>query len=330
VPVKISDIAKAAGVSTATVSRVLNGNKKVNPDTINKVLRIADAMGYHPHVYAQGLASKKKNRISMLIPVMSNYFITEILRGVQDSLKGEEFELNIVNINNQEDIFAQVSSIIKKRFSDGYLLISLHLKKQEYRKLKRYEVPLCLVDDSSEFYDSVHFNNMEGAYLATKYFLNNGRKRIAFLLANPDATPIYERLKGYKQALSEYGIDFDPSLVQTGNNLDRDGFNEKNGYQAMQKILKLDPLPDACFCTSDTKAVGALKAMRENKIRIPIIGFDDLSVSHYIGLSSIFQPMYNMGFKATKKLISRVKKPNQDISHDLYQPKLMLRCSSDL
>jgi len=260
VPVKLIDIANAAGVSTATVSRVLNGNKKVHPDTIKKVLRIANAMGYHPHVYAQGLASKKKNRISMLIPVMSNYFISEILRGVQDSLEDEDYELNIVNINNKADTYTQVENIIKKRWSEGYLLISLHLNEDQYLQLKRFEVPLCLVDDSSELYDSVRFNNTKGAYLATKYFLENSCKRIAFLLANPEATPIKERLNGYKKALIEYGIEFDETLVHTGNDMDRDGFNEKNGYQAMLKILALDPLPDACFCTSDTKAIGALKA----------------------------------------------------------------------
>lgn len=327
-PVKISDIASAAGVSTATVSRVLNGNKKVHPSTVKKVLRLADAMGYHPHIYAQGLASKKKNRISMLIPVVSNYFVSEILSGVQDSLQNEHFELTVVNINNQEDTFKQASNIIKKRFSDGYLLISLHLQNQQYRKLRGYDVPLCLVDDSSEFCDSVSFNNTNGSYLATKYFLDNRCKRIAFLLANPEAVPISERLNGYKKALSDYDIAFDESLVKTGNDMDRDGFNEKNGYQAMRKILDLSPLPDACVCTSDTKAIGALKAMKEKDKVIPIIGFDNLSVAKYIGLSSVCQPMYKMGFKATKQLLSRVKNPDQEVTSDLYQPEIMLRSSS--
>ena len=327
--VKLVDIAKTAGVSTATVSRVLNGNKKVRPETIKKVLRIADAMGYHPHIYAQGLASKKKNRISMLIPVMSNYFITEILRGVQDSLKDEDFELNIVNIKNRGDTYTQVENIIKKRWSEGYILISLHLDEEQHQQLKRFKIPLCLVDDSSELYDSVRFHNTKGAYLATKYFLDNSCKRIALLIANPEAAPIKERLNGYKQAISEYGIEFDESLVHTGNDMDRDGFNERNGYQAMLKILNLRPLPDACFCTSDTKAIGALKAMGERNLKIPIIGFDNLSVTHYIGLSSVSQPMYDMGYRATKKLILRLQNPSLKHSSELYYPELMLRSSSD-
>lgn len=329
-PVKLIDIAKAAGVSTATVSRVLSGNKKVNPDTIKNVLRIAEEMGYHPHVYAQGLASKKKNRISMLIPVMSNYFITEILRGVQNSLHNEDFELNIVNINSHTDSYSQVENIIKKRWSEGCLLISLHLSKDELKKLKRYEVPICLVDDFSEMYDSVRFNNIKGGYMATKYFLDRSCKRVAFLSANPEAIPVIERLNGYRQALAEYGKEFDESLVVTGEDMDRDGFTERNGYQAMLKIMDLIPRPDACFCTSDTKAIGALKAMREKETEIPLIGFDNLSVAKYIGLSSVHQPMYDMGFRATKKLISRLNKPDLKISSELYHPELMLRSSSEL
>lgn len=327
-PVKLVDIAKAAGVSIATVSRVLNGNKQVKPQTIKTVLRIADAMGYHPHIYAQGLASKKKNRISVLIPVLSNYFITEILKGVQDSLLEEEYELNIVNISNREDTFSQVESIIKKRWSEGYILMSLHLSENQYQCLKKYDVPLCLVDDSSEFYDSVCFNNMKGSYLATKYFLDNSCKRIAFILANPDARPIKERLYGYKKALSEYDVPFDESLIFSGNDMDRDGFNERNGYQAMLKILNTNPLPDACFCTSDTKAFGAFKAMKETGRMIPVIGFDNLSVSKYIGLSSVYQPVYDMGFRATKKLISRMNHPCLKVSSEMYHPELLIRDSS--
>ena len=327
-PVKLIDIAKAAGVSTATVSRVLNGNKRVNPDTIKNVLRIADEMEYHPHVYAQGLASKKKNRLSMLIPVMSNYFITEILRGVQDSLKDEDFELNIVNINSRSDIFKQVENIIKKRWSEGYILISLHLSQNQHKKLKRFEIPICLVDDFSNLYDSVRFDNTKGAYMATKFFLDRGCERIAFMSANPDAIPVIERLNGYKQALSEYGKEFDESLVVTGNDMDRDGFNERNGYQAMLKILDLKPQPDACFCTSDTKAIGALKTMREREVELPIIGFDNLSVAQFIGLSSVYQPMYDMGFRATRKLLTRLKNPDLKISSELYHPELIHRSSS--
>lgn len=325
----IYDIAKAAGVSIATVSRVFNQAENVKAETRKNVLKIADEMGYHPHVYAQGLASKKKNRIVMLVPVMSNYFFTEILRGIQDSLAEENFELNIVNISRQKEAFKQAEETLKKRWAEGYLLVSLHFTEKELKSLRRYKVPICLVDDFSPIYDSVSFDNEQGAYLATKYLLDKDLKRISVLSAASDAIPIQERLKGYKRALSEYDIPFDEELVVMGDNMERDGFTELSGYQAMKKILNIDPIPDSCFCTSDTKAVGAQKAMREKGVTIPLISFDNLTISEYIGLTTVNQPMYDMGFRATHKLIQRLHNPELRISNEIHHPELMIRSSTE-
>lgn len=325
----IYDIAKAAGVSIATVSRVFNQAENVKSETRNKVLKVAEEMGYHPHVYAQGLASKKKNRIVMLAPVMSNYFFTEVLRGIQDSLAEENFELNIVNIGQKKDAFKQVSETLKKRWAEGYLLVSLHFSDKELKTLKRYEIPLCLVDDFSNLFDSVSFNNEEGAYMATDYLISKGFERIAVLSADASSIPIRDRIKGYKRALSEHEIPFDETLVVTGDSMERDGFTELSGYQAMNKILKLDPIPDAIFCTSDTKAVGAKKALRDSDIELPLISFDNLTIAEYIDLSTVNQPMYDMGFRATNKLIQRLHNPDLRISNEVHHPELIIRSSTE-
>jgi LacI family transcriptional regulator len=328
-PITIYDIAKAAGVSIATVSRVFNQAENVKPQTRKKVLKIADEMGYHPHVYAQGLASKKKNRIVMLAPVMSNYFFTEVLRGIQDSLAEENFELNIVNIGRKKDAFKLVEETIKKRWAEGYLLVSLHFTEKELKLLKRHNIPVCLVDDFSNSFDSVSFNNEEGAYLATKYLISKGNRRIAVLSADANSIPIRDRLKGYKRALNESDIPYDENLIITGDSMERDGFTELSGYQAMNKILNLDPMPDAVFCTSDTKAVGAQKALKEHGVHIPLISFDNLTIAEYIGLSTVNQPMYDMGFRATNKLIQRLHNPDLRISNEVHHPELVIRSSSE-
>jgi LacI family transcriptional regulator len=325
----IYDIAKAAGVSIATVSRVFNQAENVKPQTRKKVLKVADEMGYHPHVYAQGLASKKKNRIVMLVPVMSNYFFTEVLRGIQDSLSDESFELNIVNINSKKDAFLQAEETLKKRWAEGYLLVSLHFSEEQLKKLQRYKVPICLVDDFSPKFDSVSFNNEQGAYLATKYLTDKGYRRIVLLSAHSKSIPVKERLKGFKRALNEAGLAFNDDLVVAGNDMERDGFTELSGYQAMNKILKMDPRPDACFCTSDIKAVGALKAMKESGVKIPLISFDNLTISEYVELSTVNQPMYDMGFRATNKLIQRLHNPTLRISNEIHHPELIIRSSTE-
>ncbi|MCC5914413.1 MAG: LacI family DNA-binding transcriptional regulator [Balneolaceae bacterium] len=330
-PKTIYDIAKSAGVSIATVSRVFNEAERVKPATREKILKVADQMGYQPHVYAQSLASKNKKRIMMLVPVMSNYFLTEILRGVQDSLSKHQIELSIVNINHDGNPFAQVEMHLKKRWAEGYLFVSLHLPEKKLKSLKRYDVPISLVDDYSAHFDSVSFDNREGAMIATDYLLKKGHRRIALLSAREDSIPIIGRLEGYKQALSDNKMEFDSSLVFTGENMERDGFTELSGYQGMKKILKSKKVPDACFCMSDIKAVGAQKAMREAGRRIPMISFDNLSISEYVELSTVSQPMYRMGHNATEKLISRLQEDNGEmsLSHEIFKPELIIRKSSE-
>ncbi len=325
----IYDIAKAAGVSIATVSRVFNQAENVKPQTRKKVLKVADEMGYHPHVYAQGLASKKKNRIVMLVPVMSNYFFTEVLRGIQDSLSDESFELNIVNISNKKDAFLQAEETLKKRWAEGYLLVSLHFSEEQLKKLQRYKVPICLVDDFSSKFDSVSFNNEQGAFLATKYLTDKGYRNIVLLSAHSKSIPVRERLKGFKRALKGAGLAYREELVIAGDDMERDGFTELSGYQAMNKILEMDPRPDACFCTSDIKAVGALKAMKEKGVKIPLISFDNLTISEYVELSTVNQPMYDMGFRATNKLIQRLHNPDLRISNEIHHPELIIRSSTE-
>ncbi len=265
----------------------------------------------------------------MLVPVMSNYFLTEILRGTQDCLDNNKIELTIVNINSDEQPLPQVENIIKKSWAEGYILVSLHMSEAELESLKRYKTPISLVDDKSDHFDSVSFNNEEGAFKATNYLIKKGFKRIAFLSGKADSTPVEQRLRGYRKALSANKIAFDAELIITGDSMERDGFTEKSGYEAMKKILKLKHEAEAVFCTSDIKAIGAQKAMRESGIVLPIISFDNLSISDYIGLSTVSQPMYSMGFDATKNLLHRINHQNDEPTHKTHEPELVIRDSSE-
>lgn len=329
-PKTIYDIAKAAGVSIATVSRVFNEKGRVRDSTREKVLAVADEMGYHPQVFAQGLARKKKNSIMMFVPIISNHFFMEVLSAIQDKLTEQNFELNIVHITSDEDPFKQVEYQIKRQWADGYLFVSLHFDKQKWEVLKKFNVPISVIDDSNPFFDSVNVDNVQGSYIATDYFIKKGFRRIANLSAQADSVPIIERHTGYEKALTDAGFEPDEHLVQRGDDMSRDGFTEKSGYQAMHKILQLDPLPDACVCTSDIKAIGALKAMNETGIHIPMIGYDDLTIAEYIGLSTVHQPIYKMGAQATESLIKRISKPKAKPSTIVYKPELIIRNSSEV
>ncbi|WP_421774437.1 LacI family DNA-binding transcriptional regulator [Gracilimonas sp.] len=329
-PATIYDIAKKAGVSIATVSRVFNNSANVSDKARKKVLAVADEMGYHPQAFAQGLASRKSNTVMIVVPVISNYFFMEVLGGIQDKLSKENYELSIFNISPNKDVQEQVEHVLKRRWAEGYLFISIHLNDKDWSKLQKYNVPITLVDEHYEGFDSVSVDNAQGAYRAAKSLFKNGYQRVAMLSALETSKPIRDRIVGYKKALGEFDIPFDQNLVVTGDNMYRDGFTERAGYEAMIKILTMDPTPEACFCASDIQAVGALKAMQDTGKQIPIIGYDDIELAEYMGLSTIRQPMRDMGFFATQNLIERMNKPDKAVSQTIYTPELITRTSTEV
>lgn len=326
----IYDIAAKAGVSIATVSRVFNQSTNVSQKTRNKVLKVAESVGYHPQAYAQGLASKKLNTIMAVVPVISNYFFMEILGGIQDKLTKLGYDLSIFNVTGTGEVFfEQVEHVIRRRAAEGYLFISIHLHPDQWDKLQKYPVPVTLVDEFYEGFDSVSVDNVQGAYTATKTLLDAGYEKVGMISALDTSKPIKDRIKGYKLAFEDSGKIFDSSLIISGDTDYRDGFTERGGYTAMQRMNELHPRVDACFCTSDIQAVGALKAMEDLDISIPLIGYDDIEISEYIGLSTVRQPMRDMGFIATQTLIERMNNEEKSISQTMYSPKLILRKSTN-
>jgi len=323
----IYDIAREAGVSIATVSRVFNNNDNVSDKTRKKILAIAESMGYHPRAFTQGLARKRSRIITALVPVISNYFFMEVLGGIQDALVEYDYDLNIYNITSTDDMLEQTEYVLKKGMADGYLFISLHLKEPQWKRLKRYQVPITLVDEYDSEFDSVSVDSIEGAYTVTDYFIQKGYRRIAMISAYPNAKPSRDRLLGYKRALEDAGRMIDHELIVTGDDLDRDGFTEKAGYEAMNKLIQMSNPPDACFCSSDIQAVGALKAQSDSGEYMPLISFDDIQIAHYLGLSTMKQPMYEMGKLATHKLIERISNPEKVVAHTVFSPELILRSS---
>jgi len=326
----IYDIAKKAGVSIATVSRVVNKSEGISEETREKVLKVADELGYYPQAYAQGLARKKKNIIMVVVPVLSNYFFMEVLEGIQDEISNHNYDLNIFNIQGKSDMFSQVENIIKRQWADGYLFISTHLRTEQLNKLKSYDMPITLIDEAYEDMDSVLVDNEKGIEQAMHYFLANDLNRIGMISALKSSKPGQQRIQGYRKALAEAGVEIDDKLIVTGDSMDRDGFSEKNGYEGMNKLLDLENPPEACFCASDIQAVGALKAMEERNVKIPIIGYDDITISNYIGLSTIRQPMHEMGSIATQMLVQRMQDQELSPKQKVFSPELILRSSTQL
>lgn len=327
-PVTIYDIAKQANVSIATVSRVFSNSNQVSEKTRQKVIAIADEFGYRPQATAQNLASKKRKNIAVIVPVISNYFFIELLAGIQDEMAARELDLNIVNINAKEDLFSQVESVLRQRFADAYIFISIHCRDQQWQALTRYDVPIVLIDDFFKAFDSVSVDNTTGAYIATQHFIEQGCQNIAMLSAVSSSQPIKERYAGYSKALEEHALPLRKELVYDLDEKYRDGFTEEAGYRTMRHMLDSDVEFDACFCTSDAQAVGALYALRQADVHIPLIGYDDIKIAEYVGLSSMKQPIQEMGSLAVKRVADRLQNQHLRASHIIFKPELMVRESS--
>lgn len=328
--VTIYDIAREAEVSIATVSRVFNNNPNVSEKARERVLNVAKEMGYHPQAMAQGLARKKTKLITAIVPVLSNYFLTEVLDGVQDGMSNADFDLNIYNVRSSDNISGQVEHLLKRGMAEGYLIISIHMPEKKWRQFGNYKLPIVLIDEYSSLFDSISVDSVEGAYNATEFLIRSGHQRIAMISAFKGSKPVSDRILGYRRALEDHGLIVDENLIYSGDDMDRDGFTERNGYEAMLKLLKADYLPDACFCNSDIQALGAIKAMQDAHTMIPLIGFDDIRFSEILGLTTMKQPMYEMGKLAIEKLLNRLTSPDSEVSHTVFSPEMIVRSSSSV
>lgn len=326
----IYDIAKKAGVSIATVSRVFNRSANVSEKTRKRVLKVAESVGYHPQGFAQGLASRKKNIIMAVVPVMSNYFFMQVLEGIQDTIANTDYELHIYNVRPNEERIIQVQRLLSRRWADGYLFISVHLQNSDWQKVYSEETPMILIDDAHPEYDYFRVNNFEGASKATEFFLKAGFTKIAMITAGMASIPATERLRGYRKSLQKADIGIDDSFIVTGDTMYRDGFNEQNGYEAMQKLLGLSDVPEAVVCASDIQAIGAIAAMKEQNLRLPILGYDDIALSRYLGLSTMRQPMKEMGRSASQAVLNKLEEGAQKRIQKMYIPELVLRDTTEV
>lgn len=289
---------------------------------------MAKEMGYQPQGMAQGLARRKKNVIMAVVPLLSNYFFLQVLNGIQDAISETNFELHIYNVRSSENTVDQLKRLMGRRWADGYLFVSIHLNDEEWQMINRFDQQMVLIDDAYSACNYFQVNNRQGARKATNYFLDRGYQRIALITAKEDSMPASQRRQGFMQTIKDRGLTPDESLIVSGETHYRDGFNEENGYEAMQKLLAQEMLPEAVVCMSDIQAIGALSAMNERNLSIPIIGYDDIHLAQYIGLSTMRQPMYEMGKEGTRVLLDQIDNKQCTVVQKEYVPDLILRSTS--
>lgn len=315
--VSIKDVAREAGVSIATVSRVLNDIDVVNEETKKKVQDAIKKLSYRPNIVARSLKTQKTGTIGIIIPDISSQFYPEVVRGAEDVANIYDYNIMLCNTDLDPDKEMEYLRVLKEKMVDGVLYMSNSLEPNIIALLNELQIPMVLVEtrDKEEVFPSVTIDNEKAAYDAVNYLVKKGNKKIAYIGTHEDAFNASAfRAEGYKKALSANNIAFDENLVSFG------GQKAQDGFEGVHKILSKTKI-DAIFCASDEIAMGAINALREKNISVPgevdVMGFDNIYLSSifYPKLTTVAQPMYDMGSVGMRMLIKRINKQRLDQEH---------------
>lgn len=326
----ISDIARLANVSKATVSRVINNKSEgVGEETKQKILKIIKELNYQPSLIARGLVTKRINSIGLIIPDIANPFFPQLARGAEDAALKNGYNLFLCNSdNNLEKEKLYIDAFIKKSVDGVILTSSLSKSRFQCRLLKDRNIPFILLDryiEGMEQESGVFLDNEAGAYQATSYLLKNGHERIAFISGPFSVTTARQRFQGFQKAHYDRGVPIDFQLIREG------GYHLENGVKFVEELLAKKINFTAIFAGNDMIAVGALKTLKKQGIKVPdcleVIGFDNIDLSSLIepSLSTVAQPTYEMGFLGAEMLIDLIEGKKVKNNRILLKPELILR-----
>ncbi len=328
----ISDIAKLANVSKATVSRVINNkNEGVSQETAQRVRDLINELGYRPNSLARSIVNSNAKMLGLVIPDVNNPFFPQLVRGIEDYAYSCGYTVFLCNSDNDPKKEEQyLMSLIDKRV-DGVILATTNSRSTSLEQLNNYGVPFVLVDRplNNTFVDlGVYADNYKGFYTAVQHLIKSGNKRIAFLGGTKKVIPTSERLNGYKDALKDANIDCDKSLIKFGD------YSIASGYQMMDRLIAEKVPFTAVMAGCDLIAVGAVKALTRNGISVPkeceVIGFDGIELSEIFdpSISTVAQPIYEIALESAKLLIGKI---NGDITSSrkiIVEPTLVLRSTT--
>ena len=306
----LKQVADVAGVSASTVSRVLNGKSYVNEETRKKVLMAVEKTNYKPNAIAKSLKEGRTNMICLMVPAIENPIVPFIVRGVEDTARKLGFSVVLCNTGESRETEAHYIDIMTRRVADGFIFVSANGDEDKIYSLHDNGVPVVIVNrfqpDDVNRLEIVTVDNYKAGYDATKYLISCGRRRIAFAYGRNDLLLYRERYRGYTDALKDAGIGYDESLVM------REEGSEECFYGKMAELMKSDNPPDAVFASSDPKAFIILHSLHDMNYKIPedvaVIGFDDVQMAEMVEppLTTVAQPLYDMGCKAAERLIARI------------------------
>lgn len=326
----ISDVARAAQVSTATVSRVLNGNTEVDPAMAARVRIAAEALSYRPSRIARSLRTRRSSVWALIISDIRNPFFTDIMRGVEDVAFANGY--SVMLCNSDENLVKELDylQLAQAEHMAGVILAPASLSETDISTLHDHGVPVVTVDRrlSSAAVDSVLVDNASGAEMAVAHLAAAGYRRIGFI-SGPSATSTgAERLAGYRAGVKSMKLRTTGALIRQGD------FHEAGGKTAMAELLALPKPIDAVFVANNLMTLGALEAIAEAGLSVPtdiaVVGFDDMSWAPLLrpSLTTVAQPTYDLGAETARMLLGRINGFTGPARELMLAPSLRVRASS--
>ncbi|MEG3109338.1 MULTISPECIES: ribose operon transcriptional repressor RbsR [unclassified Pantoea] len=327
----MKDVARRAGVSTSTVSHVINNNRFVSEGVREKVERVIRELNYAPSALARSLKINQTHTIGMLLTASSNPFYAEVVRGVEDSCYERGYSLILCNTAGDEQrMNRSLETLLQKRV-DGLLIMCTESHLPSADILNRYPSIPTVMMDWAPFEgrgDIIQDNALLGGELATQHLIDSGYTQIACIAGPLDKTPARMRLEGYQNAMAKNGLDILPGYIVKGD------FEFQGGYNAMIELLALETPPQAVFTSNDAMAVGVYHALYQAGLQIPqdmaVMGYDDIELARYLSppLSTIHQPKNELGELAIDTLIHRLRDPDVSQQTLVLTPELIVRGSA--
>lgn len=311
--VTIYDVAREAGVSMATVSRVVNNNPNVKPQTRKKVFEAIERLGYRPNAVARGLASKKTTTVGVVIPDISNAIFAEVARGIEDIANMYHYNIILCNADKKKDKEIRVVNTLLEKQVDGLLFMGGVVTDEHIQAFRTSTVPivLCATTDEKNTMPAVDIDHEKAAFDAVQLLIANGHRRIAMISGTlQDPANGYSRYQGYRKALEQAGLPVSDELVRVGN------YRYESGIEATKYFLELGDRPTAIFAATDEMAIGAIHTIQDKGLVVPddvsVISVDNSRISSMVRplLTTVAQPMYDIGAVSMRLLTKLMNKEN--------------------
>ena len=323
----IFDVARVSGVSYSTVSRVVNGHAYVRESTRQRVQAAMVELGYVAHVTARALASGRTQAVGLLAQEIDNPFFSVVIKGIDQEVSVAGYDLLLCTTHSRREKEAEYVARLSHGMVDGLLIVLPTLLPEYVAQLRAQRYPFVLIDHDSEApgCNVINAANRAGTRAGITYLVELGHRRIGFISGRPDVGATHERFAGYQDALLEAGLPLDDDIVVEGD------FLEARGYAAAAELLSLGRPPTAIFASSDVAALGVLAAARDAGLQVPrdlsVLGFDDIVEASYLGaaLSTVRQPLREMGRMAVQRLMSLLADPLQPAVRTVMDTELVIR-----